>query len=79
LEGVTALLPSPVDRGAVATEDGGSVEPLANAPFSAFVFKATVDPYAGHLAYLRVVSGTLKADMDVLNATRGVKERVRNC
>jgi elongation factor G len=75
LEGVTALLPSPVDVGAVATEDGGSVEPKADAPFSGFVFKATVDPYAGHLAYVRVISGTLRADMEVINATRGGKER----
>jgi elongation factor G len=76
LEGVTALLPSPADRGPVATEDGGSVEPKAGAPFSGFVFKATVDPYAGHLAYVRVISGTLKPDMDVLNTTRNGKERI---
>lgn len=75
-EGVTALLPSPADRGPVTTEDGGSVEPKADAPFSGFVFKATVDPYAGHLAYVRVLSGTLRADIDVINATRGGKERV---
>jgi elongation factor G len=76
LDGVTALLPSPVDRPAVETIDGGKVEPKATDPFSGFVFKVTVDPYAGALAYVRVVSGTLRAEMDVLNATRGVKERV---
>lgn len=76
LEGVTALLPSPDDLGPAATEDGGGVEQKASAPFSGFVFKATVDPYAGHLAYVRVISGTLKPDLDVLNATRGGKERI---
>jgi elongation factor G len=76
LDGVTALLPSPLDRGPVPTQDGGQVEPKASDPFSGFVFKATVDPYAGHLAYVRVVSGTLRADMDIVNVTRGVKERV---
>jgi elongation factor G len=35
-----------------------------------------VDPYAGHLAYVRVIAGTLRPDMDVINATRGGKERV---
>jgi elongation factor G len=75
LEGVTALLPSPADAGPVATEDGGSVEPKADAPFSGFVFKATVDPYAGHLAYVRVISGTLRSEMEVFNATRNGKER----
>ena len=76
LDGVTVLLPSPIDRGAVPTTDGGEVEPKASDPFSGFVFKVTVDPYAGHLAYVRVVSGVLRADMDVLNTTRNVKERV---
>lgn len=76
LDGVTALLPSPADRGPVLTKDGAKIEPKATDPFSGFVFKATVDPYAGHLAYVRVVSGRLKADMDVVNATRGGKERI---
>lgn len=76
LEGVVALLPSPLDRGAVKAEDGTMVEPNATAPFSGFVFKATVDPYAGHLAYVRVISGMLKADMDVINSTRSTKERI---
>ena len=76
LDGVTALLPSPADRGPVLTKDGTKIEPKATDPFSGFVFKATVDPYAGHLAYVRVTSGMLKADMDVINATRGGKERI---
>ena len=76
LEGVAALLPSPADRGPVLAEDGAKVEPKAADPFSGFVFKVTVDPYAGHLAYLRVISGTLRADMDVINSTRGGKERI---
>ena len=76
LEGVVALLPSPLDRGPVPAEDGTKVEPKASDPFSGFVFKATVDPYAGHLAYVRVISGTLRTDMDVINSTRGGKERI---
>jgi len=76
LEGVAALLPAPGDHGPESTADGGSVEAVAKAPFSGFVFKATVDPYAGHLAYVRVISGVLRPDMDVINATRGGKERI---
>src|ERR1041385_3126509 len=76
LEGVAALLPSPADRGPAPAEDETKVEPKASDPFSGFVFKATVDPYAGHLAYVRVISGTLRADMDVINSTRGGKERI---
>ena len=76
LDGVAALLPSPMDSGPVLAENGEKIEPKPDAPFSGFVFKATVDPYAGHLAYVRIYSGTLRADMDVVNATRGGKERV---
>ena len=76
LEGVVALLPSPADVGPVATVDGDNVEPKANAPFAGFVFKATVDAYAGHLSYVRVIAGTLKADLDIVNVTRNSKERV---
>lgn len=71
LEGVVALLPSPLDRGPVA-----GIAPDAQAPFAGFVFKATIDPFAGHLAYVRVMAGTLKPDLDVVNATRGSKERI---
>lgn len=76
LEGLDALLPSPLDRGAVATVDGSAVEPLAGAAFSGFVFKATIDPFAGHLAYLRVISGTLRQDLEVINTVRHSKERI---
>ena len=71
LEGVVALLPSPVDVGPV-----GDVQPDAKAPFSGLVFKATIDPYAGHLAYVRVISGTLRPDLDVINTVRNSKERI---
>ncbi|MGA2221228.1 MAG: elongation factor G [Verrucomicrobiia bacterium] len=76
LDGVTVLLPSPLDRGPVSAENGEKVEPKADAPFSGFVFKVTVDPYAGHIAYVRVCSGMLRPDLDVVNASRGGKERV---
>ena len=75
LDAVVSLLPSPVERGAVQPVEGEAVTPMADAPFSGFVFKVTVDPYAGHLAFVRTVSGTLRSDMEVLNSRRG-KERV---
>jgi len=70
LDGVGALLPSPADRGVVSTESGDVLEPKKDAPFCGLVFKVTVDPYAGHLAYLRVLSGTLKPNTDVINTSQ---------
>lgn len=76
LGAIAGLLPSPLERGAVVAEDNVTVAPNVADPFSALVFKIVVDPFAGVLAYVRVESGTLKADMEVVNSTRGGKERI---
>jgi len=81
LRDVTELLPSPVERGgwparSVDDDDEVSVEPLADAPFSAVVFKTIIDRYAGTLSVLRVVSGTITHDSGVLNASKNRKTRV---
>lgn len=51
-----------------------SLEP--NEPFSAQVFKTIVDPFIGKISILKVISGKLTADMDVLNSNKGEKERM---
>lgn len=75
LASVVALLPSPLERAALPVAEG-ELELAVDAPFCGFVFKVTVDPFAGHLAYVRVVAGTLKPNVDVLNPRSGAKERV---
>ena len=59
---------------------GANSEPVERAPdpaapFSAFVFKTVIDPFAGKLSIFRVVSGRAVSDATVLNSTRGVRER----
>ncbi|WP_026478139.1 elongation factor G [Alkaliphilus transvaalensis] len=49
-----------------------------NEPFSAQVFKTIVDPYVGKISLLKVISGTLTGDMEVLNANKDEKEKVGN-
>lgn len=49
-----------------------------NQPFSAQVFKTIVDPYIGKISVFKVISGTLKADMEVLNANKEEKEKLSN-
>ena len=77
LKSVIRLLPPPGPRPATALA-GGEVEapPSASAPLAAQVFKTVADRYAGTLSLLRVVSGTLRPDSSLTNATRGSKERV---
>ncbi len=55
-------------------EIAASADPAG--PFAALVFKTRVDRYAGTLSIFRVISGTIKADTPVLNATRDRKERL---
>lgn len=44
-------------------------------PFSALVFKTVVDPYIGQISIFKVMSGSLAADANILNNTKGQKER----
>jgi elongation factor G len=57
---------------------GGEVTrpPQDDAPFSALAFKVVSDPFVGRLVYFRVYSGTVKVGDQVLNSTRGKRERI---
>ncbi len=81
LDSVVRYLPSPLDIGttkATNTHTGAEVElqPSANGPFCALVFKIATDPYVGRLAYLRAYSGHLDAGSYVVNSRTAHKERV---
>jgi len=79
LDAVTTLEPAPNERPAIKGQgnNGNAAEraPDPAAPFSAFVFKTVIDPFAGKLSIFRVVSGRGSSDAAVLNSTRGSKER----
>jgi elongation factor G len=80
LDAVVDYLPSPLDVPPVQGEDakGNVVErlPADEAPLAALAFKLLSDPFIGHLTFIRVYSGVLVTGSSVLNATKGVKERV---
>jgi elongation factor G len=77
LRSLLELLPSPADRGEWRSREGeAAAKPEADATFSAVVFKTIVDRYAGTLSVMRVVSGGLRADSSILNASSGEKLRV---
>lgn len=78
LRAVEELLPSPAEaREWRGRELGGeaerALEPRSDAPFAALVFKSVIDRYAGLLSVFRVVSGTARADLPVVDATNGNK------
>jgi elongation factor G len=81
LDAVVNYLPSPEDMPpvrAIDTRVGGEVArpPKDDAPFSALAFKVVSDPFVGRLVYFRVYSGTVKVGAQVLNSTRGKRERI---
>ncbi len=81
LDAIVNYLPSPEDMPpvrAIDTRVGGEVTrpPKDGAPFSALAFKVVSDPFVGRLVYFRVYSGTVKVGAQVLNSTRGKRERI---
>jgi len=75
LQKIVRLFPSPADD-PVKDAQNKPVNPDPEAPFVAHVWRTVTDPYAGKLAYLRICSGTLKENMEVMNVTKGSKERI---
>ena len=82
LDAVVAYLPSPKDVGAVqghAVNDEEEIverQPNDDSGASSLAFKIMADPHLGKLTFIRMYSGTLTAGTQVLNSTKGHKERI---
>jgi elongation factor G len=82
LDAVVRYLPSPLDVEAIAGHEVSDEEsvlvrrPNDTEPFAALAFKIMSDPHLGKLTYIRVYSGVLTSGSQVLNPTKGRKERV---
>lgn len=79
LNALSRYLPSPKERGVATVGESGNVEtldPAADAPLAALVFKTAADPYVGKLTYFRVFRGTLSSNSQVWDSTRNEFERV---
>lgn len=75
---IELLLPNPAEVSAAETVSGESDEILcdASAPLSAYVFKTVADPFVGKMSFIRVISGTLTANSEVMNASAGAPEKI---
>ena len=82
LDAVIAYLPSPLDVPAV---EGGNPrdeeqrlnrKPDPKEPFAALAFKIVSHPFFGRLTYIRVYSGQVASGAQVVNSTKGKKERI---
>ena len=75
LDGVVRFFPSPPER-VWKDHSGHVIDTKADAPFCAQVWRTVNDPFIGHLVFLRVFGGTLKADSEIYNSTKQIKERI---
>jgi elongation factor G len=82
LDAVVDYLPSPLDMPAIEGHDIRDEEKVierhanADEPFSALAFKIMTHPFFGRLTYIRVYSGHLDSGAQVINSTKGKKERI---
>ncbi|KQO63635.1 elongation factor G [Curtobacterium sp. Leaf261] len=82
LDAVIDYLPSPLDVPPMEGHDVKDEEkiiirkPDATEPFSALAFKVAVHPFFGRLTYVRVYSGSIESGAQVINSTKGKKERI---
>ncbi|WP_062076930.1 elongation factor G [Demequina globuliformis] len=82
LDAVIDYLPGPADvpaiKGVDAKDETIEIERHADAeePFAALAFKVVSHPFFGRLTYVRVYSGHLETGAQVINSTKGKKERI---
>jgi len=82
LAAVVDYLPSPLDIPAITGHDPKNAETEierhadATEPFAALAFKIATHPYFGKLTFIRVYSGKVPSGSQVVNSTKGKKERV---
>lgn len=84
LDGIVDYVPNPAAHEAEhgrASVDGDGEAAISrkyadSEPFSAYVFRTIADPFAGRINVLRVISGKVMPDANVLNSKRGTMERL---
>ncbi|PPB79609.1 elongation factor G [Albidovulum inexpectatum] len=84
LNAVIDFLPSPLDVPPLMGYAPGDETETRNIerkasddePFAALAFKIMNDPFVGSLTFTRIYSGTLKKGEQMLNSTKGKRERV---
>jgi elongation factor G len=82
LDTIISFLPSPLYIGEVAGQDPLHSEqtfkrhPDPEEPFSGFVFKTRMDPFAGKISFCRIRSGKLSIGDEVLNVNKNSKEKI---
>jgi elongation factor G len=81
LDAVIDYLPSPLEEGEIEgtnpiTREVEKRPRQPSAPFSAYVFKTIIDPFAGKLSVMRVISGKIASDATCYVSNKQAKEKI---
>jgi elongation factor G len=84
LNGIVEFAPDPAHHEAEygrPVDGGADAERMArryndSEPFSAYCFRTVADPFAGRINIMKVISGHLQSDANVLNSSHGTMERL---
>jgi elongation factor G len=81
LDFIVKFCPSPFDmpnKIGIHPESGQEIERKVdnNEPVSIFIFKTVSEPNVGEISFFKVISGSLKQGMELLNTTNKISERI---
>ena len=81
LDAIVELVPPPTThaawKGVVPGKKTEAERPAAaDAPAAAYIFKTAIDQHAGRTSFARILSGTVKSDSSLLNASTDQPERL---
>ncbi len=76
MDEIVGFFPQPTAHGPLKTIDGTEVPFSTAGDLAAHVFKTLSDPYVGRINFVKVVSGTLTPNAELVNSRTGKKERV---
>lgn len=76
MDDIVTFFPQPTAHGPLTTVDGTKVPFSVDGEVAVHVFKTLSDPYVGRINFVKVVSGTLKPGVELVNSRTGKKERI---
>ncbi len=78
LDAIGEFIPSPLERRPELTEKGDEVSPDPSGTFVARAFNTSLDRHVGDMVHIRVLRGSIKGSVDVVNSSRNSGERMGN-
>ncbi|MFO8086792.1 MAG: elongation factor G [Bacteroidales bacterium] len=76
MEFIKTSTPSPLQAAPVKTKEGEELHYNAEDPFTAQIFKTSIESHLGDVAFMKIMAGKISEGQDVINGKSGNKERV---